>query len=412
MRLSSRKRADSVSDPSASRRRRSLLKSSDQERNHHFSGSSGGYCALRAHSGALSRAQACAGGSPSAGSPRCWCSSRFRCFSLWRSLKARQRPARPAPTRPRSSPTASSPARSWPGTACWGTAPPRSRPRRPAPGRSACACRTPPGSSRRSPRASPHRSSTARRASGFASPPAPASRWSPRRATLRARLTCGISPTRAASTRSTSIRTPRPARSRSEPVPTPLPPIPGSTSRSSTRPIATGGARLYINDQTQSNWGVAGDYTRSANLQRLQLWNDGAEHHGLRRRLRRDACRSCERPRCADERHGRPGQRLGEPVVDGPVLGRRQPDHELPHHSVHRRERPDADRHGQQPDNAEHHRPRERHDVHVPRRRDQQRRDRPRFRSFAARHAARLLEHRLHRRLRVRKPVRVGRPTR
>ena len=34
---------------------------------------------------------------------------------------------------------------------------------------------------------------------------------------------------------------------------------------------------------------------------------------------------------------------------------------------------------------------RERHDLHVPRRRDQQRRDRPRFRSFAARHAARLL---------------------
>ena len=38
---------------------------------------------------------------------------------------------------------------------------------------------------------------------------------------------------------------------------------------------AAGGARLYINDQTQANWGVVGDYTRSANLQRLQLWNDG-----------------------------------------------------------------------------------------------------------------------------------------
>ena len=38
---------------------------------------------------------------------------------------------------------------------------------------------------------------------------------------------------------------------------------------------ATGGARIYLNDQTQSGWGVAGDYTRSANLQRIQLWNDG-----------------------------------------------------------------------------------------------------------------------------------------
>jgi N,N-dimethylformamidase beta subunit-like protein/fibronectin type III domain protein len=38
---------------------------------------------------------------------------------------------------------------------------------------------------------------------------------------------------------------------------------------------ATGGARIYLNDQTQPSWGVAGDYTRSANLQRLQLWNDG-----------------------------------------------------------------------------------------------------------------------------------------
>ncbi len=38
---------------------------------------------------------------------------------------------------------------------------------------------------------------------------------------------------------------------------------------------AAGGARLYIDDQTQAGWSVAGDYTRSANLQRLQLWNDG-----------------------------------------------------------------------------------------------------------------------------------------
>ena len=38
---------------------------------------------------------------------------------------------------------------------------------------------------------------------------------------------------------------------------------------------ATGGARLYINDQTQPSWTVTGNYTRATNFQRLQLWNDG-----------------------------------------------------------------------------------------------------------------------------------------
>ena len=38
---------------------------------------------------------------------------------------------------------------------------------------------------------------------------------------------------------------------------------------------ASGGAQLFLNDQTQAAWGTTGDYTRVANLQRLQLWNDG-----------------------------------------------------------------------------------------------------------------------------------------
>jgi Bacterial Ig-like domain (group 3)/Fibronectin type III domain len=37
---------------------------------------------------------------------------------------------------------------------------------------------------------------------------------------------------------------------------------------------SNGGAQLYVNGQTQPAWGVSGDYTRSANLQKLQLWND------------------------------------------------------------------------------------------------------------------------------------------
>ena len=40
---------------------------------------------------------------------------------------------------------------------------------------------------------------------------------------------------------------------------------------------STGGAQLYINGQTNSAWGVSGDYTRSNNLQRVQLWNDAAD---------------------------------------------------------------------------------------------------------------------------------------
>ncbi len=37
---------------------------------------------------------------------------------------------------------------------------------------------------------------------------------------------------------------------------------------------ATGGARLYVNDVTQPAWMTVGNYTRAANLQILQLWND------------------------------------------------------------------------------------------------------------------------------------------
>ncbi len=43
-----------------------------------------------------------------------------------------------------------------------------------------------------------------------------------------------------------------------------------------TATASGGGAQIYINGQTQAGWGVTGDYTRSANMQALQLWNDGA----------------------------------------------------------------------------------------------------------------------------------------
>jgi titin len=40
---------------------------------------------------------------------------------------------------------------------------------------------------------------------------------------------------------------------------------------------AAGGSALFINGQTQAAWSTSGDYTRSTNLQRLQLWNDAAD---------------------------------------------------------------------------------------------------------------------------------------
>ena len=36
-----------------------------------------------------------------------------------------------------------------------------------------------------------------------------------------------------------------------------------------------GGAQLYVNGTTQNRWGVNGNYSRTANLQRIQLWNEG-----------------------------------------------------------------------------------------------------------------------------------------
>ncbi|MGZ4169790.1 MAG: N,N-dimethylformamidase beta subunit family domain-containing protein [Solirubrobacteraceae bacterium] len=40
--------------------------------------------------------------------------------------------------------------------------------------------------------------------------------------------------------------------------------------------LSSGGAQLYLNGLTQPSWGVSGDFRHTANLQKLQLWNDGA----------------------------------------------------------------------------------------------------------------------------------------
>ena len=96
--------------------------------------------------------------------------------------------------------------------------------------------------------------------------------------------------------------------------------------------------------------------------------------------------------------------------LDRAGVRRRQPDHELPDHAVHRRERPDADQHrngchelhGQQPD--------ERDCVHLHGRGDERGRDRVAFGGDAAADAGdRLHGTALRRRLRVRRPPRVER---
>ena len=38
---------------------------------------------------------------------------------------------------------------------------------------------------------------------------------------------------------------------------------------------AGGGAQLYLNGVTRNRWSVKGNYSRTANLQRIQLWNEG-----------------------------------------------------------------------------------------------------------------------------------------
>ena len=82
---------------------------------------------------------------------------------------------------------------------------------------------------------------------------------------------------------------------------------------------ASGGAQLLLNGQTQAAWGVSGDFTRSTNLQKLQLWDDATD------RATSTTCRSRRRRprrprRRADRRRRRRRRRLGRALVDGAGL--------------------------------------------------------------------------------------------
>ncbi len=129
---------------------------------------------------------------------------------------------------------------------------------------------------------------------------------------------------------------------------------------------AGGGATLLINGQTQAAWSVSGDYTRSTNLQRLQLWDDAADTSDFDDvTIATPSTTQATAPACADGclRCGR--QCLGGALLDGAVLRRRQSDHELPDHAVHRHDRADGDQHRDHGHDAHGHRSHERHRVHV-----------------------------------------------
>ena len=146
---------------------------------------------------------------------------------------------------------------------------------------------------------------------------------------------------------------------RSAPGPTPCRPTRGSRSRSSTRRPPPAGRGSTSTTRRRRAGAVTGDYTRSTNYQRLQLWNDGAETADFDDVVRRDAAGSGDRPRCADGRGRDPRRHLRgavswtAPASDGggPITSYRITP-------VHRRERADPDPHRRLPTRPGHHGPR------------------------------------------------------
>ena len=134
---------------------------------------------------------------------------------------------------------------------------------------------------------------------------------------------------------------------------------------------STGGARVYINDATRPDWMTTGDYTRSANLQRIQLWNDAVGSTDF------DDVRIATPPPPGAVVRAGAGQRR-RTHLERAELGRRQPDQQLPDSAAagqRRHARPDL--HGLRQHQLHGHRPHKRDRVHVHGRGDQRGRHGP-----------------------------------
>ena len=130
---------------------------------------------------------------------------------------------------------------------------------------------------------------------------------------------------------------------------------------------STGGARLYVNDVTQPAWMTAGNYTRAANLQILQLWNDAVGSTDF------DDVRIATPPPPGATLPGAPTgvsglarDQRGRADLARAGVGRRQPDQRLPDHAADRERRhARPDLHAVRQHELHGHRPHQRHRVHV-----------------------------------------------
>ena len=137
-----------------------------------------------------------------------------------------------------------------------------------------------------------------------------------------------------------------------------------------------GGSRLYLNGLTQPTWGATGNYTRTANLAVLQLWNDAVGTTDFDdARISTKPSPSRDASGRADRRHGLAPRPWRGTELDGSDLQRRERDQRLPDHAVHRLERANPDDHRLPGHELHGHGPEQRDRVHVQSRGDQRRRD-------------------------------------
>ena len=147
---------------------------------------------------------------------------------------------------------------------------------------------------------------------------------------------------------------------------TPRRPAPGSRSTSSTRPPRTAGPSCSSTVRPSPRWGITGNYVRTANLQRLQLWNEGLNNNDFD-----DVSVATAPPPGAtsswgaDGRIGRTARSRGLRQLDGSAVRRWQRHHRLPHHAVRRRHRTGGRAHGLGGHELHGCRPDQRHRIHL-----------------------------------------------